>query len=601
MATKDKYDRQLRLWGASGQKALYESIVVLVNATAAGTETLKNLVLPGVGSFHIVCDQLVSPSTSSSSPSHAAFSNFFVCPAEVSTNNGGHAKSRAEVATVYLSELNSEVVGRYTAVQSLSETDFPSLLSRIYQEHTQTTDDMNDSDANGTISQTRRMFVIAADLPPTILLKLSSACWNCGSNVASSIPLVVVRSYGLIGTVRTQVRYHPIIESKPDHSVPDLRIINTQRKDEGSSCLFPTLRKFADQIHLEKLDSQAHGHVPYVVLLVQALDQWMAKHSAGLPKTMQEKESFRHIIQALSHDVSKELNFQEALENSYLAYVEPTLPFEVQALVENVVQSWNSSRSLNTSFDILLLALHRFMLQSSHQPPIHGSIPDMTSNTQQYIELQQIYKTKADEDRMLMKSLVEEILRESQSTSLVVSEEQLSLFCKNVNNLRLVHTRSLEDEYMGVYSTEEEKEEIMDTISSSTIDVYDDPQQTPLLWYIALRACDLFYYEYGKFPGHVFEGEELENEVQCMKKAVAQIVDIMNLNENEFILSTICQSEGFVREMIRFHNAEIHAIASLVAGVASQEAVKLITGQFVPIDGTYVFNGIASVADIYKL
>ena len=217
MATKDKYDRQIRLWGASGQKALYESIVVLVNATAAGTETLKNLVLPGIGSFHIVCDQLVSPSTSSSSSSsHAAFSNFFVCPVEVSTNYGGYAKSRAEVATVYLSELNSEVVGRYTAVHSLSETDFPSLLSRIYQEHTQT-NDMNDSDANGTTSQTRRMFVIAADLPPTILLKLSSACWNYGNNVASSIPLVVVRSYGLIGTVRTQVRYHPIIESKPGH------------------------------------------------------------------------------------------------------------------------------------------------------------------------------------------------------------------------------------------------------------------------------------------------------------------------------------------------------------------------------------------------
>ena len=43
MATSDKYDRQLRLWGASGQRALGETCIVLINATASGTETLKNL------------------------------------------------------------------------------------------------------------------------------------------------------------------------------------------------------------------------------------------------------------------------------------------------------------------------------------------------------------------------------------------------------------------------------------------------------------------------------------------------------------------------------------------------------------------------------
>ena len=43
MATSDKYDRQLRLWGASGQRALGETTIVLVNATSSGTETLKNL------------------------------------------------------------------------------------------------------------------------------------------------------------------------------------------------------------------------------------------------------------------------------------------------------------------------------------------------------------------------------------------------------------------------------------------------------------------------------------------------------------------------------------------------------------------------------
>jgi len=46
-----KYDRQLRLWAASGQAALESANILLVNSGAGtvGIETLKNLVLPGTG------------------------------------------------------------------------------------------------------------------------------------------------------------------------------------------------------------------------------------------------------------------------------------------------------------------------------------------------------------------------------------------------------------------------------------------------------------------------------------------------------------------------------------------------------------------------
>ena len=45
-----KYDRQLRLWAASGQAALEESHVLLINTGTGvtGIEALKNLILPGV-------------------------------------------------------------------------------------------------------------------------------------------------------------------------------------------------------------------------------------------------------------------------------------------------------------------------------------------------------------------------------------------------------------------------------------------------------------------------------------------------------------------------------------------------------------------------
>jgi amyloid beta precursor protein binding protein 1 len=49
-----------RLWGDHGQSALENSSVCLINATATGTETLKSLVLPGIGSFTIVDGAVIS-------------------------------------------------------------------------------------------------------------------------------------------------------------------------------------------------------------------------------------------------------------------------------------------------------------------------------------------------------------------------------------------------------------------------------------------------------------------------------------------------------------------------------------------------------------
>jgi len=60
MATDDKYDRQTRLWGPHGQRLLSTSHIVVLGSSSAGTETLKNLVLPGVGKFTIVDDHKVS-------------------------------------------------------------------------------------------------------------------------------------------------------------------------------------------------------------------------------------------------------------------------------------------------------------------------------------------------------------------------------------------------------------------------------------------------------------------------------------------------------------------------------------------------------------
>ncbi len=95
-AKEKKYDRQLRLWAASGQAALEDAKVLLLNSGsgAVGVETLKNLILPGVGSFTIVDETNVSEMDLGV--------NFFL-------EESSLGRWRAEETRRFLQELNPEV------------------------------------------------------------------------------------------------------------------------------------------------------------------------------------------------------------------------------------------------------------------------------------------------------------------------------------------------------------------------------------------------------------------------------------------------------------------------------------------------------------
>ena len=98
-AKEKKYDRQLRLWAASGQQALEDAHVLVLNGGGpgvVGVETLKNLILPGVGSYTVVDDNIVAENDLGI--------NFFLTDESL-------GKSRAEETCKYLTELNLDVKG----------------------------------------------------------------------------------------------------------------------------------------------------------------------------------------------------------------------------------------------------------------------------------------------------------------------------------------------------------------------------------------------------------------------------------------------------------------------------------------------------------
>lgn len=53
--------------------------------------------------------------------------------------------------------------------------------------------------------------------------------------------------------------------------------------------------------------------------------------------------------------------------------------------------------------------------------------------------------------------------------------------------------------------------------------------------------------------------------------------------------------------MCRFGAGELHCVAAVVGGMAAQEAIKLITHQFVPLAGCLIYNAMSSTSTVLNL
>jgi len=245
----------------------------------------------------------------------------------------------------------------------------------------------------------------------------------------------------------------------------------------------------------------------------------------------------------------------------------------------------------------------------------------MTASTEPYIALQEVYKSRADEDRAAMRSAVDAILVEQRARVGVgvvvpdITDEEVTAFCRNIQNLRKVGTRSYSEEWEAHAPSADgggddaamptpQEEEIRGDLMMATMDPYEVPEHTPLLWQVALRAADVFCDQNGRYPGTPLDADDkaLEADAKEVQGLIAPICASMGLSDADLVKSTLLNgSMAHAVEITRYGNAELHNIASVLGGVASQEAVKIITGQYVPLDNTYVYNGIAGTAGVYKL
>jgi len=83
--------------------------------------------------------------------------------------------------------------------------------------------------------------------------------------------MIAVKSYGLIGSLRLQLRQHSIVESRLENDSFDLRIASP----------FEELHAYCASFDLEasRSDTFAHAHIPYVVILYKAIEMWQSQVS----------------------------------------------------------------------------------------------------------------------------------------------------------------------------------------------------------------------------------------------------------------------------------------------------------------------------------
>uniref|UniRef100_A0A2N9I683 NEDD8-activating enzyme E1 regulatory subunit n=1 Tax=Fagus sylvatica TaxID=28930 RepID=A0A2N9I683_FAGSY len=467
------------IWGDQGQAALEKASICLLNCGPTGSETLKNLVLGGVGSITVIDDSKVEVGDLGN--------NFRVDESSV-------GQSKVKCVCAFLQELNDAVKAKF--IEEYPETliaTSPSFFSQF-------------------------TLVIATQLVEDSMVKLDRICRE------ANVILIFARSYGLTGLVRISLKEHTVVESKPDHFLDDLRLNNP----------WPELRRFAESIDLDVQDPVAYKHTPYVVVLIKMAEQWAKSHDGSLPSTREEKKEFKELLKAGMVALDAD-NYREAIEASFKVFAALGISPDLQQILNDSSAEVESNSS---DFWVMVAALKEFIAnEGGGEAPLEGSIPDMTSSTELYINLQNIYQAKAEADFLVIEQRVRNILK-----------------------------------------------------------------KIAVGFYILLRAVDRFAANYNSFPGKFDSG--MDEDISRLKTTAVSLLGDLGCNG-----STL--TEDLINEICRFGASELHAVAAFIGGIASQEvmkvlslalsnldlsvyikAQKLVTRQFVPMSGTFIFNGI---------
>ncbi|KAK9721383.1 hypothetical protein K7432_003453 [Basidiobolus ranarum] len=369
-----------------------------------------------------------------------------------------------------------------------------------------------------------------------------------------------------MGYFRIAIPEHTVTETHSENTV-DLRI----------DCPFLALREYSESFELSKMNNMDHGNVPYVVILLQAMERWKSEHDGKIPSVYAEKNEFKKLIRQMSRSYDEE-NFEEAINMVLRVCNKTEVPSGIRSLF--ATSASNEITSQTSDFWLLVRALEDFVNNEGNGLlPVSATLPDMKSDTERYITLQNIYRQKAREDLMALKNHLIKLQTLVDRPADSISDDQIEVFCKNAGFLKALKYRSLAEEFQSNPNTKKIRQWLEDETGN-------------LAYYVVIRAVDRFYDAHKRYPGQ--KDELVEDDVKLLKEFTASLLREWNLPA-EII------SEDHIHEVCRTGLAELPSVAALLGGVVSQEVIKLVTKQYIPLNNTFIYNGINATTSTYEL
>jgi len=201
----------------------------------------------------------------------------------------------------------------------------------------------------------------------------------------------------------------------------------------------------------------------------------------------------------------------------------------------------------------------------------------MIAETKVFVDLQRMYRTKAAEDCAAVQRHLNKLLTAHNVPLDRITEDEVKNFCKHTLFLKVLRYNSIANEVAGKV----DKGSIAMSLKTWNVEGNEVPYDG--CWYLALRAAEKFHQQHKRYPG---EKTETPHEDYTSLREVANVL------LKSFDLTPDDLPKQYLQELCRYGNSQIHNIAAIMGGVAAQETIKLLTHQWVPLNNTFVFNGV---------
>lgn len=154
----------------------------------------------------------------------------------------------------------------------------------------------------------------------------------------------------------------------------------------------------------------------------------------------------------------------------------------------------------------------RDFVEANGTLPVRGSIPDMTSDSDSYVQLAGVYKQEADKHCEDICNRVNELLAALSKPSDTVCEPEIHILCKNSHTLDVLRTRPIFEEYERPKSSL-----IIDCLKNT-----HQSEEPEIIYYVLLRAVDKFFECYKRYPGSFTQ--MMETDTSKLKSIYSKLV-----------------------------------------------------------------------------